>query len=139
MIEVRVHNAEDPAILPILVDHRHRAGDESAQFRGHLPPHPAGGVRRAYVAAVGKSAVGSLVVRIDDDADWAIDYVHVLREARGVGIGDALMKRLFEDARAAGVTRLSGAALPGDRSTKNLFERFGLIAEAIFVSKDLRS
>lgn len=139
MIDVRVHNAEDQSILPILVDHRQRASEESAQFRGNLPPNTTGGMRRAYVAVVGQSAVGSLVVHLGNADEWVIDYVHVLREARGVGVGDALMKRLLDDARADGVTRVSGVALPGDRSTKNLFERFGLIAEAIIVSKDLRS
>jgi ribosomal protein S18 acetylase RimI-like enzyme len=88
---------------------------------------------------VGVSAVGSLVVQCGETGEWNINHVHVIREARGIGVGDALMKRMLSDARADGVRRISSVALPGDRSTKNLFERFGLIAEAIVVSKNLKS
>ena len=86
---------------------------------------------------MGESAIGSLVLRVDSASEWVIEMIHVVEVARGIGAGNKLMHRVLEDARAEGATRLTGAALPGDRSTKNLYERFGLIAETIVVSKDL--
>ncbi|MFM8858369.1 MAG: N-acetyltransferase family protein [Actinomycetota bacterium] len=139
MIEIRKCDAADESIAPLIDDHCQRAREQAAEFRGKHPQRIAGGTRHVYVAVVGESAVGSLIVHLRDAEEWTIDLVHVLHEARGIGVGDALMKRLMADASVSGVARVSSVALPGDRSTKNLFERFGLIAEAIVVSKDLLS
>jgi len=139
MIDVRMCDAADEKVAALLDDHRERARNEASQFRGNYSPNTESGARNAYVAVVGESAVGSLIVHLRGTDEWVIDHVHVIREARGIGIGDALMKRILSDASVNGVTRVSSVALPGDRSTKNLFERFGLIAEAIVVSKELRT
>ena len=137
MIDIRVHDAANESTASVLDDHRRRAREDAAQFRGSVTPSTTEGSRRAYIAVVGMSAVGSLVVRFGDAGEWTIEQVHVIREARGIGVGNALMKRVLSDARGQGVTRVSSVALPGDRATKNLFERFGLIAEAIVVSRTL--
>jgi hypothetical protein len=39
--------------------------------------------------------------------------------------------------RAAGCFGIDSLALPGDRSTKNFFESFGLVARAIVVHRSL--
>jgi GNAT superfamily N-acetyltransferase len=58
--------------------------------------------------------------------------------AREVGVGEAMMDLVLEwceERRAVGV---DAVALPGDRATKNFFERFGLTARAIVVHRSLR-
>ena len=59
-------------------------------------------------------------------------------EARGVGIGEALMDALLAWAHEQGCFGIDAMALPGDRETKNFFESFGLKARALVVHRDLR-
>lgn len=58
-------------------------------------------------------------------------------EGRSVGIGEAMMDRLVTVAGERGYRGLDSVALPGDRSTKNFFESFGLVARAIVVHRPL--
>ena len=57
--------------------------------------------------------------------------------AREVGFGDALLESAVEAGRAAGCVVIEGEALPGDRDLKNLYERAGITARLIIVSKPL--
>ena len=66
-----------------------------------------------------------------------VDQVYVTPEARELGFGDALLEAATEAATAAGATVLEGTALPGDRETKNLYERAGITARSITVSRAL--
>lgn len=67
-----------------------------------------------------------------------IAEIFVEAEARDVGVGEALMDAITEWARQNDCDGIDARALPGDRSTKNFFETFGLVARAITVHKDLR-
>ena len=67
-----------------------------------------------------------------------VDQVYVTPGAREVGFGDALLALATEVAAAAGAEVLEGEALPGDRETKNLYERAGITARLITVSRRLR-
>jgi GNAT superfamily N-acetyltransferase len=66
-----------------------------------------------------------------------IDQVFVTPEAREIGFGDALVEEAEAAARAVSATLLEGQALPGDRETKNLYERAGITARLITVSRRL--
>jgi GNAT superfamily N-acetyltransferase len=59
-------------------------------------------------------------------------------DARGVGIGEALMEAVLAWATDQGCIGVDAMALPGDRETKNFFESFGLKARALVVHRDLR-
>jgi GNAT superfamily N-acetyltransferase len=80
--------------------------------------------------------VGYLVLDVDG-AIAHIDQVYVTPDARELGFGDALLERAAEAALQAGATFLEGHALPGDRDTKNLYERAGITARLITVSRRL--
>jgi GNAT superfamily N-acetyltransferase len=67
-----------------------------------------------------------------------VDQVYVTPDARELGFGDALLEAATEAAKAAGAAVLEGTALPGDRETKNLYERAGVTARLITVSRSLR-
>ena len=70
----------------------------------------------------------------------AVAVVHQLfveEAARELGVGEALLDTAIGFARARGCFAIESLALPGDRDLKNLFERFGLVARAIVVHKDL--
>jgi GNAT superfamily N-acetyltransferase len=57
--------------------------------------------------------------------------------ARDLGLGAQLLSACEVVARDKRCTYLEGFALPGDRETKNLFERFSMSAQVLFVGKKL--
>jgi GNAT superfamily N-acetyltransferase len=67
----------------------------------------------------------------------AVSDLFVDPEARGVGVGEALMDDLVAWARARGCIGVDAMVLPGNRETKNFFETFGLTARAIVVHRAL--
>jgi GNAT superfamily N-acetyltransferase len=88
------------------------------------------------VAHIGEVVVGYLVLTIVD-AIARVDDVYVTPEARELGFGDAMLASATEGARSAGCSLIEGYALPGDRDTKNLYERAAIKARLITVSAEL--
>ena len=87
-------------------------------------------------AVVGYSAV-RLVGLHDGAVLGRVGDVYVTPEARGVGVGEAMMGLLLDWARRRGCIGVDSLALPGDRSTKNFFETHGLVARSITVHRAL--
>jgi ribosomal protein S18 acetylase RimI-like enzyme len=96
--------------------------------------------RRTWVATIDDVVVGYLELVPPPAAGGAgvVRQVYVHPEAREVGFGDELLAAAIDDVRASGGSSIEGFALPGDRETKNLFERAGVTARKIIVAKDLR-
>jgi ribosomal protein S18 acetylase RimI-like enzyme len=63
--------------------------------------------------------------------------LYVQPDAREVGVGEALIESVFEWARSQSCEGVDAVVLPGNRSAKNFFERFGLVARAIAVYRAL--
>ena len=99
--------------------------------------------RRVLLGCLGDSAVGYAVATTNELRDGRliadIGELFVEPDARGVGVGESLMGELVRWATEAGCIGIDARALPGDRSTKNFFESFGLVARAITVHRDLRT
>ncbi len=91
---------------------------------------------QVHIALIDDVAVGYLVLSFDGEVA-RIDDVYVTPGARQVGFGDTLVEAAVAQARAAGCSSIEGHALPGDRETKNLFERAGITARLIIVAKSL--
>ena len=93
------------------------------------------------VGTIDGAAVGYGVVRRERLADGGllgvIEDIYVDPGARAVGVGEALMEHLLGWCREQGCFGVDSLALPGDRSTKNFFESFGLVARAIVVHRPL--
>ena len=66
-----------------------------------------------------------------------VRQVYVQPEARQLGFGDGLLEAARHEAQRHGCSALEGYALPGDRDTKNLYERAGITARKIIVSTRL--
>jgi len=66
-----------------------------------------------------------------------VEILFVEESARGIGIGESLVNATVEQARAQGCRRVAGRALPGDRETKNVYERTGLVSQVITVGRNL--
>lgn len=97
-----------------------------------------------FVAVISDEGVPDVVVGylvadlVDDPMSVArIDNVFVHADARELGFGDALVAAAMAWGRAAGATLIEAETLPGDRDLKNLYERAGVTARLIVVSKPL--
>jgi GNAT superfamily N-acetyltransferase len=89
------------------------------------------------LAEIDTAPVGLCTVR-RVSATATIHHLFVAEGAREVGLGEDLLAHAIEWATTEGATAIEATALPGDRSTKNLFERFGMKARALTVSRPLR-
>ncbi len=87
------------------------------------------------VAHIDDVLVGYLVAVLADDRSGGllvrIDQVWVTPEARELGFGDELLATAIASGRHGGALAVEGEALPGDRHTKNLYERAGIVARLI--------
>lgn len=93
----------------------------------------------AVVGSYDDVVFGYAVANLEPLADGSTvavltDFV-VDDEARGSGIGEAMMNLMVENAMAAGCRGIDSVALPGDRETKNFFESFGLKARMLTVHR----
>ena len=113
----------------------------SAQFRGS-------DVLESILAKANVSALPGRIAVVDGEVKglvvWTIaeqmltiEVLYVEPESRGVGIGEGLVLAAMEHARSAGLKRIAGRALPGDRETKNIYERTGLVSQVILVGRTL--
>jgi len=93
------------------------------------------------VGTIDEVVLGYGVVRFESLRDGAVlGVVHDLYvepDARGVGVGEAMMDLVIIECEARGCIGVDAMALPGNRATKNFFERFGLTARAIVVHRAL--
>lgn len=99
-----------------------------------LPAEPQ---QHVWVALIDDVPVGYLQCRIVPSGPAEVVQVFVHPQARELGFGDWLLEAALQAARDAGSTVLEGTALPGDRDTKNLYERAGIKARKITVSLPL--
>lgn len=147
MIDATVRRAalDDPAEVLQLVELEREARDAVVDQRGGaawLQEHPRIGDRWpaldsiVYVAHIGEVLVGYLVADLDGEV-LRIDQVWVTPDARELGFGDAMLAATMTVGREVGAAVIEGAALPGDRHTKNLYERAGIVARLIITSKPL--
>jgi GNAT superfamily N-acetyltransferase len=149
---VRPARRADVDALQMLEDEARAGLDEARGGVRWLEEHPPIGSRWAevvaarsvFVAEIGDvegldqppAVVGYLVLDVDGEVA-RIDQVFVTPGARELGFGDALVEAATDVARSASATYLEGEALPGDRDTKNLFERARITARLITVSRRL--
>lgn len=97
--------------------------------------------RHVVVGTIDDVVVGFGVVELEELRTGArlavVTDLWVEPEARGVGVGEVVMDELIAWAEARSCIGIDALALPGDRATKNFFERFGLKARAIVVHRSL--
>ncbi|MEL6892681.1 MAG: GNAT family N-acetyltransferase [Actinomycetota bacterium] len=89
------------------------------------------------VAHIDDVVVGYLVAELGADHIVRIDQVWVDPAAREVGFGDELLATAIARAVERGATAVEGQSLPGDRHTKNLYERAGIVARLITTYREL--
>ncbi len=99
----------------------------------------AGGGQLVVAGTLEEVVVGYGIVVLASVADGGIlgviEDLYVEPEARGVGVGEAMMDLILEWAGEQDCFGVDSLALPGNRETKNFFESFGLVARAIIVHR----
>jgi ribosomal protein S18 acetylase RimI-like enzyme len=90
-----------------------------------------------WIAHIDDVVVGYMVAELGADLIVRIDQVWVTPMAREVGFGDALLEQAIGSARERGAIAVEGESLPGDRQTKNLYERAGIVARLITTYREL--
>ncbi len=91
------------------------------------------------VGTFGDVVVGYCLVEIDEArCVGRVEHLFVEEQARELGLGEALIDIVVETLRGRQTQAIEAVALPGDRETKNLFERFGIKARSITVYKCLQ-
>jgi GNAT superfamily N-acetyltransferase len=144
--------------LPALVELVRRALEAASALRGgelwrseEAPREPLTDTLTAGLDPSGRVAVlagcvddvpvGVLVVDrrpVEDGRDVArVSLVYVDDDARGIGVGESMLDAAAAWAVAAGCVGLDGLALPGDRETKNLYERAAMSARLITAYREL--
>lgn len=110
---------------------RHRGADHLFESLGEFDQRwsQRTAAYRFDVASVQDEIVGFSVVRLGERP--LLDQVFVERQARNLGVGAALLRKAVE---RHGASKLDALSLPGDRFTKNLYERAGLKARLIIAS-----
>ncbi len=89
-----------------------------------------------FVGTLNDAVVSYMVMRLTPSKDRGIiTHAFVEAEARELGLGDTLVEFAIARVREAGLAGIEAIALPGDRETKNLYERAGLTARKLTVYK----
>lgn len=146
-----VFRAAEPSDLGQILDMDERARRSLGDQRGGpewLTEHPALAgwaaprvIERSLVAEYAGAVVGYLVHEMSERPGrglvCSVDRVYVEEAAREQGCGDGLLALATDVARRAGCRAIEGNALPGDRDTKNLYERARMKARAIVTATDL--
>jgi ribosomal protein S18 acetylase RimI-like enzyme len=95
-----------------------------------------------FVGTIDDVVVGYVAVRAEHlrsgDALGVIEDLHVLPDAREVGVGEALVGVVLPWCEARDCVGVDALALPGNRATKNFFESFGFKARLLTVHRPLR-
>ena len=90
--------------------------------------------RRVLVGTIDDAVVGLAVGHLDDVGEallGVVDGCYVEPEARGVGVGRALLEGMVSWFAASSCRGVDATALPGDRRTKNFFEAGGFKARLL--------
>jgi GNAT superfamily N-acetyltransferase len=93
-----------------------------------------------FVGEYEGALVGMLVVAARNASGrrrGCIDCCYVDPDARGVGVGSALMDAAVSWCEAAGCEEMDALALPGDRATKQRLEAAGFTARLLTLSRRL--
>lgn len=96
--------------------------------------------RKVVLGTVDGHVVGLGVGRVDEVGEGSlgvVDVLYVESDARGIGVGAALLEALLSWFSAGGCLGVDAPVLPGDRASKSFFEGAGMKARLITMHRSL--
>ena len=102
----------------------------------HWEQHLHAGSTPVWVAVIDDLVAGFLALEIDGGVA-RVRQVFVHPDARELGLGEWLLDAAIDHASGVGCTAIEALALPGDRETKNLYERAGITARLLVLRRSL--
>ena len=90
-------------------------------------------LRPIWALADGLRHIDPLLPQAGGERIGVIDLLFTEPEARGVGVGEAMLTHGLASLRAAGIKRFDVSVLPGHRQAKNFFEAAGFKARSIIM------
>lgn len=136
--DVRALTEDDIPRISSLLE---RANEAARQYRGAeiLESMAAAGGGRSSHGLIGTldGEPQGILLWSEKDSIMTIEVLYVDPNSRNLGLGERLVNGAIAHARTAGMKRVLGRALPGDRETKNVFERTGLVSQVIVVGRSL--
>ncbi len=146
LFTVRACEIRDAQSIELL---ERQAVDEGQQYRGVqqiLGEAPLIGADLSNVLSSGNQFVlivdhqsqtqGFAHVVIDGEVA-TVRRIFIATQARNLGAGAKLLAAVRTEAKRRGCKQIDAIALPGDRLTKNLFERANMKARLLIASSDL--
>jgi putative acetyltransferase len=108
-LEFRLGTLDEPAVAELLAHHVESAKSETEPGSDHALDIE--GLRnpdiRFWSVWTGEQLLGTGAWWHFEPGHGELKSMHVVQEARGRGIGGAMLQQLIDDATAAGITRLS--------------------------------
>jgi len=92
---------------------------------------------RAWVGTIDEEVVGVAVAVAESGGAGRIPLMFVQPEARGVGVGEAMLDEATVWLAEKGCLTIDISALPGDRDTKQFLEGAGMVARLLVMSRTL--
>jgi ribosomal protein S18 acetylase RimI-like enzyme len=93
------------------------------------------------VGTIDGFVIGYVAAHVEPLADGSplgvISDIYVEPDARGIGVGEAMIDQVLAWCAERGCVGVDALALPGNRHTKNFFETFGFKARALIVHRSL--
>ncbi|MEY4656744.1 MAG: hypothetical protein RL073_971 [Actinomycetota bacterium] len=108
-----------------------------APFIGNDFDKVLGSTGRLVLVVVASGELCGFADMVISDSVAMVQRVYISEAVRELGAGATLIDELRIHATALGCKRIDAYALPGDRLTKNLFERAGMKARLLIASSDL--
>ena len=146
LFTVRIAQPQDAAAIVQLEEqcvHESESFRGSAQLQEAAPAigndleHILENVNHSVFVIMSSDEVSGFAQMEITDTVALVRRVYVQLTARELGAGATLIDELRKHARLRGCTRIDAYALPGDRLTKNLFERAGMKARLLIASSEL--
>lgn len=92
---------------------------------------------RMWVGTIDQVAVGVILAEAHSGGAGRIPLMYVEPDARGVGVGEAMLDEATVWLAEQGCMTIDVDVLPGDRDTKQFFEAAGMVARLLVMSRSL--
>ncbi len=136
-LSIRPARPSDAAHIVRLI---HQMGTDSELTEDYVLHYLSGAGREILLASLEENVVGLLSYSVRPDLYHAgnsilIEELVVEEKHRGIGIGGILLEALLDKIPGLGCKELCLAVMPDNEAAIQLYKRYGLVEEALFLER----